>query len=119
MPLVRVDGAQLSDWDSFHDVFSTAFGFPAFYGRNLHAWIDCMTSLDQPGDAMTAIHGSATDPVAIHVANADQIPTDIFEAFTNSAAFVNWRRIEAGEPAILTLSYLRPEPREENSQEPH
>ena len=40
---VQIDGSAISDWNSFHDIFAAAFGFPAFYGRNMNAWIDCMT----------------------------------------------------------------------------
>jgi RNAse (barnase) inhibitor barstar len=49
MPLVRIDGTRLQSWDAFHSAFASAFGFPDFYGRNMDAWIDCMTSLDSPG----------------------------------------------------------------------
>lgn len=107
MPTVQIEGADLSSWESFHDAFSKAFGFPSFYGRNMDAWIDCMTSLDAPEDGMTTIHGSASDPVVLHIANADSIPTDVFGGLTDCAAFVNWRRVEVGEPAILALSFWR------------
>jgi len=43
MPFVRVDATHIRDWDNFHDVFADAFGFPDFYGRNMDAWVDCMT----------------------------------------------------------------------------
>jgi len=33
----------ITDWASFHDVFMHTLGFPDFYGRNMDAWIDCMT----------------------------------------------------------------------------
>lgn len=108
--MVRVDGSQLTDWGSFHDVFSATFGFPDFYGRNLSAWIDCMTALDEPADDLTTIHGSAADPVVVHVDGANSVPVDILEALTDCAAFVNWSRIEAGEAAILALSYRRTQP---------
>jgi RNAse (barnase) inhibitor barstar len=97
MPLVRIDGTQLCDWDSFHTVFATTFGFPGFYGRNMDAWIDCMTS----------VHGSASDPVVLQVDNADAVPKEIFDALVECAAFVNWRRLETGKPAILMLSFQR------------
>jgi hypothetical protein len=55
VPNVRIDGSQLTDWESFHKVFAGVLGFPAFYGNNMDAWIDCMTSLDTPDDGMTTI----------------------------------------------------------------
>ncbi len=71
------------------------------------AWIDCMTSLDAPEGGLTTVRGSATDPVVIHVANASSIPSDAWDGLNECAAFVNWRRIEVGEPAILVLSFWR------------
>jgi hypothetical protein len=115
MPNVQIDGTELTNWATFHDVFETVFGFPAFYGRNMNAWIDCMTSLDTPEDGMTTIHGTAADPVVLHIANASSIPSDLFDGLVECAAFVNWRRIEVGEPAILTLSCWRTEPAAESS----
>jgi RNAse (barnase) inhibitor barstar len=107
MPLVRIDGTQLSDWDSFHSVFASGFGFPGFYGRNLNAWIDCMTSLDAPDEALTTMHGSPTDLVVLQIDNPNAVSKEIFDALIECAAFVNWRRLETGEPAILMPSFYR------------
>ncbi|HZV35960.1 MAG TPA: barstar family protein [Verrucomicrobiae bacterium] len=45
-----IDTKRISDWNSFHSVFSEVMGSPNFYGRNMDAWIDCMTNFD---DGMT------------------------------------------------------------------
>lgn len=107
MPLVRIDGRQLRDWDSFHDTFADTFGFPPFYGRNMDAWIDCMTWLDDPSSEMTEIHGSQNDPVVLQIDQIDSVPDEIYSALVDCTAFVNHRRIEQGESAIVTLSYFR------------
>lgn len=107
MPTVRLDAAPIRDWDSFHSIFASTFGFPVFYGRNMDAWIDCMTSLDAPAEGMTSIHGSAFDPVVLQVDNIDAVPKEIVDALVESVAFVNWRRMEVGEPAVLMLAFNR------------
>ena len=56
MPLVRLDGSRLRTWDGFHDAFASAFGFPGFYGRNMNAWIDCMSYLDDPDTTLDIFH---------------------------------------------------------------
>jgi hypothetical protein len=56
MTVVMLDTRRILDWNTFHDVFAEAFGFPDFYGRNMNAWIDCMSSLGEPRDAMTSVH---------------------------------------------------------------
>ena len=53
MVLVRIDTTKIRDWASFHDVFTEIFGFPDFYCRNMDAWVDCMTSLDDPAAGMS------------------------------------------------------------------
>jgi len=107
MPLVRVYATQIHDWDSFHDVFSAVFGFPDFYGRNMDAWIDCMTCLDDVDAAMTSIHGSTSDMVVLQIDEVDRMPAEIYKVLVDCAAFVNWSRIEQGDPAILAMSCNR------------
>jgi Barstar (barnase inhibitor) len=47
VPVVEVPMSQINDWDTFHDTFAQALGFPDFYGRNMDAWIDCLTYADE------------------------------------------------------------------------
>ena len=105
MPLVRIDANQISNWDDFHDTFSHVFDFPNFYGRNMNAWIDCMTYLDESAAEMTGIHGSASDMVILHIDNIAGLRDEIYEALVECAAIVSWRRIEQGEEAILAFSF--------------
>lgn len=108
MTFVRMDMRLIQDWPSFHAQFAKTFGFPAFYGNNMNAWIDCMTSLDSPGDGMTTIHCKPPEVVVLQLDQAMDLKTrqpELLEAIISSAAFVNWRKIEMGEPAVLALSY--------------
>lgn len=106
--LVSVDCAKIRDWDSFHDEFAAVFGFPDFYGRNMNAWIDCMTSLDEPVDGMTRVHAAKGNVLTMQLENVatfrEQHP-ELYAAIIESVAFVNWRRIKVGEPAVLALSF--------------
>jgi RNAse (barnase) inhibitor barstar len=45
MAVLKIDAREITDWDSFHDVFARVFEFPDYYGRNMDAWIDCMTDV--------------------------------------------------------------------------
>ena len=105
--VVKIDTRGIRDWQSFHTVFAERFGFPDFYGRNMDAWIDSMTSLNAPQHGMTSVRGSASDPVVLHLDNIDAMPKEIFDALVECAAFVNWRRMETGEAAILMLAFHR------------
>ena len=72
----------------------------------MNAWIDCMTDLSED-TGMTAVRASANDPLVLHLDNADAIPREIFDALVECAAFVNFRRLETGAPAVLILSFQR------------
>ena len=84
------------------------FEFPAFYGRNMNAWIDCMTYLDVPEDQLTGIHCEQGKVLTIELANVKQFRSrcpEQYSALIECAAFVNWRRIEEGQPSVLALSF--------------
>ena len=105
MPIAEVDLRAVNDWDTFDDVFAGALGFPEFYGRNMNAWIDCLTYGD---DSMTAFEFGPADPLTLQLRGCkvlrDRCP-DLFEAIVDCASFVNWRRIQMGDAPVLMLSY--------------
>jgi len=106
---VRLQTKSITGWDSFHSVFAETLGFPDFYGRNMNAWIDCMTCLDDAGAGMTTVTVSPSEIFHLEVADAADFQKrapEIFQAFIDSAAFVNWRRVEAGEQPVLALVLL-------------
>jgi RNAse (barnase) inhibitor barstar len=106
--VVSVDCGKIRDWESFHDEFAAAFGFPNFYGRVMDAWIDCMTSLDKPEDEMTTVHAERDHALTLQLENIAPFREnhpDIYAALIECTAFVNWRRLEVGEPAVLAISF--------------
>ncbi len=110
MTLVKLDTRRIRDWETFHDVFAELFGFPDFYGRNMDAWIDCMTSLDDPGGGMSTVHAPAGGVVILqleHVNDFARRCPEQYAATIECAAFVNWRKNEVGEPAVLALSFYK------------
>jgi len=105
---VEIDAAQIHDWASFHSTFAAALGFPDFYGRNMNAWIDCMTALDDPDAGMSKVHAPKGGIVLLKVVNAEDFAKrcpEQFGALNECSAFVNWRRREQGHPPVLALSY--------------
>ncbi|MBJ6110080.1 barstar family protein [Hymenobacter sp. BT523] len=109
--VVHIDTERIADWESFHTVFIEAFGFLDGYGRNMDAWIDCMSTLDdEPGTSLSTFHCPVGEVVVLHLEQADalalRVPL-IFQQILDCAAVVNWRRIEGGQKAILALSYYK------------
>ncbi|AZF35006.1 hypothetical protein C4J88_0190 [Pseudomonas sp. R4-39-08] len=106
--MVQVDANLISDWQTFHNVFAEKFGFPGFYGRNMDAWVDCLSYLDDPGAEMSSIHVQSGQTLALVIDNAQSFKRrcpEQFEALVESAAFVNWRIVIAGGTPLLALAF--------------
>jgi catechol 2,3-dioxygenase-like lactoylglutathione lyase family enzyme len=109
-PVCSVDTSRIVDWESFHSVFAATLGFPSFYGRNMDAWIDCMTSLDAPEHGLTTLHVERGQVLTLALEGTNEFSErcpEIYQALIDCAAFVNWRRFETGDPPVLTLSFYR------------
>jgi RNAse (barnase) inhibitor barstar len=105
--MVRIDAAKITDEASFHTVFALAFGFPEFYGRNMDAWIDCLSYLDDPEAGMTTVHVQPGQCLSLVIDHAAELKTrcpELFSALVECTAFVNWRRIEIGGAPVLALA---------------
>ncbi len=67
-----------------------------------------MTSLGNPEDGMTSVHAPDNGVVVIQLNYVDDFAKrcpELYEALIECAAFVNWRRIELGEEAVVALSF--------------
>lgn len=104
--LVRIDAHRIVDKQSFHAVFAEAFGFLKSYGRNMDAWIDCMSSLDVD-DGMTAVHVKPGQVAVIHLDAGydftERCP-DLYRELVECSAFVNGRQIASGKDPLLAVS---------------
>lgn len=107
MKTVLIDARAIEGRDSFHEVFASALGFPSWYGNNMDAWINCMSSLDETGDGLSDVKVQPGEVLVIALENASNFKRrcpELWQDLLECAAFVNWRRIERGKAAILTIS---------------
>jgi hypothetical protein len=105
-----LDTRRITDWETFHETFSATFGFPEFYGRNLDAWIDCMTCLDDVDAGMSSIHTPPGGIITLQLEHIDSFAErcpDQYAAIIECSSFVNWRRIERGDSPVLALSFYK------------
>jgi len=105
MKRIEIDCDLINDWDSFYSVFKAKFGFPEFYGRNMNAWNDCMTRLDEEFSEVQIEKGTTLTLQLNNIQSLKQRCPDIYDAIVECSAFVNYRRIEMGEKPILLLSF--------------
>lgn len=105
MHVVTVPTENIFDWDSFHDVFKERFEFADYYGRNMDAWIDLMTYLDEPGqvDALSVDPGVIVGLRLDDAANFARRAPDLYAAVVECAAFVNYRRLKVGREPLLAI----------------
>src|SRR5215470_12177512 len=95
--IIKLPSDKITDWDTFHAVFQEVFGFPEFYGRNMDAWNDCMTYLDDPDSSMSSVTVAKGGLVVIRVENALALKKrcpEQYDALVECAAFVNHRRVD-------------------------
>lgn len=107
MARVRLETKEILDWKSFHEVCKATFGFPDFYGENMNAWIDCMSSLDDTG--MTRFDLSDGQTLTVEIAQTEEFKgrvPEIFDALLEDMAFVNQRYIEGGSSIRVALILL-------------
>lgn len=105
MASTQINGANIRDWDSFHDECIQAFGFPDFYERNLDAWVDCLSYL-RDADGMTRFKLAETEKLEITINHAEQMRLqvpDIFEEITYCIGGINERYEDYGEKPALAL----------------
>jgi RNAse (barnase) inhibitor barstar len=105
--IVRINADLITDWDSFQDIFSMTFGFFKGYGRNMDAWIDCMTHIDDKDAGMTKIWINKADTLVIDLTNSEKLKRHCFEiylALIECIGSVNTRKIKGDKEATISLS---------------
>ena len=104
---VSIDTDKIDSWQSFHEVFKTAFGFPEFYGCNMNAWIDCMTYIDDPGAGMKRNAIAPGDTLVIELVSGGSFKVrcpEIYLALLECTAFVNQRKIDSKENSMIAIA---------------
>jgi hypothetical protein len=105
--VIRIDASRIRDWGTFHSVFQNALGFPGYYGRNMDAWIDCLTYADDAQAGMVATPVPRGKVLTLLIEDAGRFRNrcpEQYDALIEGSAAVNNRRIEQGEPAVLVLA---------------
>lgn len=103
---VRIDFHKIRDRDGFHSAFSAEMGFPDFYGRNMDAWIDCMSYIDEPDAGMSSVTVNPGESLKIFAEGVESALSkcpDVFIDFVECTAFVNRRFIESGTTTRLEI----------------
>lgn len=98
--IMKIDAGRIVDWPSFHEVFAETLGFQGLYGRNINAWIDCLSCLNEPEAGVTNVHappGGGRDLCRSTMSLASQLAVQ--QALVECAELGNWRWVAKGEPS--------------------
>lgn len=105
MATAILNGKDITDEASFHAQCVQAFGFPAFYGNSMDAWVDCLSYL-RDEDGMSKFRLKPNEVLDIVVQDAAamkaQVP-DLLEEITFCIAGINERYEDYGEKPALKL----------------
>jgi len=105
MATAILNGKDIIDEASFHAQCVPAFGFPAFYGNSMDAWVDCLSYL-RDDENMTQFRLKPNEVLEIVVQDAEamkaQVP-DLLEEITFCIAGINERYEDYGEKPALKL----------------
>ena len=106
MTSVTIDGAAITDWQTFHAQSKVVFGFPGFYGDSMDAWIDCLSYL-RDDDGMSTIRLGPDDVLQIDILHADAwraAQPDMLDEVLYCIAGINERYEDYGEPPALKVN---------------
>jgi hypothetical protein len=105
MAKVTLDGERIHSWSSFHDECQREFGFPEFYGRNMNAWVDCLSYL-RDEDGMSKFRLEPDEVLEIELSHTDLLRSlmpEILEDLEFCVAAINERYEDYGELPALKL----------------
>lgn len=106
MASVTLKTRSIVDMASFHNQCVAVLGFPEFYGRNMNAWIDCLSTLTEESNGMSSFQLRSQEQLFISVPEFEEFSKrvpDVSAALLDCTSFVNRRYVEAGDIPRLVL----------------
>jgi len=104
---VRINADLITDWNTFHDLFKKVFGFPDFYSKNMDAWIDCMTYIDDKDSRMAQFSVNKGDTVVIELTNSEEFKMrcpEIYLQLMECTGFVNQRAVDTNSHTMISIA---------------
>lgn len=90
---INIDLSQIQNVDEFHRYIQGIFGFPKYYGKNLHALIDCLSSLRYPEDEMSNVVLEADQILHLQITNLSRVRAEVIMLLIVAIEEVNNREL--------------------------
>ena len=105
--VVTIDGRRLTNLPAMHVELARAFGFPDYYGANLDALLDCLSSLDAPDDGLSTVHVGAGGLVVLAIDHAEAAAAAVFATLCDVVAAANLRVRERRGAGLIAIAGAR------------
>lgn len=101
---IAIDFSEVNSLDELHDLLAYAFQFPDFYGKNIHALIDCLSSLPYPEHEMSGFILDKDEALFIETEGLSKMNLTCLTHFLAAVEFVNQRKISRNLGKMIYLS---------------
>jgi RNAse (barnase) inhibitor barstar len=100
---LELDFSGISTIREIHLYLKEIFGFPDFYGKNIHALIDCLSSLRSPEDGMVSINIEKNQFLLLRIRNVPDL--EIFHMVLLAIEEVNKRHLYVLGNSCILISF--------------
>ena len=94
-----------NEYSNFHTKMAEIFGFPDFYGKNLAAFIDCLSDLriyeGEDIEPLVRYSLNKDECILLNISNLLRISDDLRHKFLLAVEQVNTRHTRSKTPTIL------------------
>jgi RNAse (barnase) inhibitor barstar len=104
---IIIEGEAFLFKERLHDEFASKLGFPKWYGRNLDALLDCLSSIDDPSSNLCANWETRPDQsMVLQVRGvALALNAELFRAFIQIVSDANCRLREGSTNIRIWLEF--------------
>ncbi|NLR56919.1 barnase inhibitor [Chitinophaga polysaccharea] len=106
MKKIQLDFRKITSIEHFHSEMKSIMGFPDFYGANVNALIDCLSSMRYPDEGMSKITLSLTEILLIEVIGLSQSNVVILNNLLVAIENVNNRELSRGRTPSIYMCML-------------
>lgn len=100
---LELDFSGISTIREIHLYLKEIFGFPDFYGENINALIDCLSSLKYPEDGMVSINIEKNQFLLLRIRNVSDL--EIFNMVLIAIKNVNKRYLDTLGNSCILISF--------------
>lgn len=103
---INIDFTEIDSLDSLHESLFHSFGFPDFYGRNFHAFVDCVSSIRYPEEGMTSFFLEKDEFLLIQTKKLAATDAEIANHFIRAIECLNEREFIKNGATLVFLSLI-------------